>query len=1154
MVDASRPNMPRAAERRLRPDLVVKRDDAAGVIRVTDPSTGTETLFEGADVYLFDLFDDTRRADAYRRFRERFGRDIDPFARRKILERLRAADLLTGSDARAAARTAAASEVRAASPAAFSAARRNLRTPADTPPNARDASPAPATGIRNANLAAPRDEPQLARASARHTPRSRKSATSAPEAEDKAASPAPLTNPAASISADDHAAMFEGLNDFDETIRRPQAPPDITAHRVPPTARRESAETASTANPPAAPAPSPEISPSDTVAEAGPKAGSPDKSTSPAADEQAPAPDTSRAARGRSTRERVTPKHLGTAARRAASEAGAPARRIKPSTLPTSERLALPAPVSGAPTEPASKGPSAKDASGKTASTDSGAGSGEAIAASDFDAELFFGDMDEELFGAGGRAAGSGPRARGKGRAGGGGLGGGGLGGGLGGGDLGGGLGGGGFAGRFGGGGLGGGGLGGGLGGGGLGGGLGGGGMGGGGREALFAALAGRGRAGEEAPRAPSDRVSLFNPRLLFGLLAVLFWPMRYLHWLLWPLLVFAGAVMFQKWNLFSADLRAISWTWSTIASTLVSLLIVNFSARLTQGTVIQHSGGKVKQFGIVVELGILPRFFVDKSAIPTLSRSGQLWAYGAPLATRLWMFGGGTLLWSMLHGSGSTLSNYALVVAQAALIEFIIIAFPLMPADGMNWMTTWFGEPNLKKKALASLRNWLTGRPRPAMVKPEEETALILFGIGAVLCAFLFVGTLLTYMAIVLEVEVGGAGMGIFLLLCVSCALWFVSMFTRGHRTPWVLPPATEASKPSVAPDKGAATAKPRANIAAWGRVFWAIVCLFLLAVAFLPYEYEASGSFNILPTGRNQANARTDGEIVRVTVREGDWVKEGEILGKLSSWDQEHDVAVTRARLAEAKARLQQLVEGAKAEQIEVAEKEVDSQRASVAFSEAEMKRQSELEKTGTASPAAFERAKSRYDSDVAKLNVAIADLALVRSSATQSEIDARKADVDRLSAELAYNEDLLERTDIRAPADGHVVTPNLHLLIGKWLRSGQPLLETENTRTVDAEIDLPEADISLIQPGDEVRIKAWGYSDRPITGKVVSIAPAAEKRSYGMVVRVKATIPNDDGALKSGMTGYAKIDGEQMMTWQAFLRFLMRFFQVEVWSWIP
>ena len=73
-------------------------------------------------------------------------------------------------------------------------------------------------------------------------------------------------------------------------------------------------------------------------------------------------------------------------------------------------------------------------------------------------------------------------------------------------------------------------------------------------------------------------------------------------------------------------------------------------------------------------------------------------------------------------------------------------------------------------------------------------------------------------------------------------------------------------------------------------------------------------------------------------------------------------------------------------------------------------------------------------------------------------------------------------------------------------------------------------------------------------PVGGTVVSIAPSAEVEDFGRVVRVKTQFPNEEGFFRPEMTGFAKIDGAEMKTWEAFTRLFVRFFLIEVWGWIP
>jgi putative peptide zinc metalloprotease protein len=59
---------------------------------------------------------------------------------------------------------------------------------------------------------------------------------------------------------------------------------------------------------------------------------------------------------------------------------------------------------------------------------------------------------------------------------------------------------------------------------------------------------------------------------------------------------------------------------------------------------------------------------------------------------------------------------------------------------------------------------------------------------------------------------------------------------------------------------------------------------------------------------------------------------------------------------------------------------------------------------------------------------------------------------------------------------------------------------------------------------------------------------------EKPFGNVVKVIAVIDNPDGHIKNGMTGYAKVDGPSLPVWQAFSQAVLRFFNVQVWSWIP
>jgi hypothetical protein len=57
-----------------------------------------------------------------------------------------------------------------------------------------------------------------------------------------------------------------------------------------------------------------------------------------------------------------------------------------------------------------------------------------------------------------------------------------------------------------------------------------------------------------------------------------------------------------------------------------------------------------------------------------------------------------------------------------------------------------------------------------------------------------------------------------------------------------------------------------------------------------------------------------------------------------------------------------------------------------------------------------------------------------------------------------------------------------------------------------------------------------------------------------AVGRYVICETVMDNDQELFRSGMTGFAKIEGTQMFVIQAFTRALVRFVKVEAWSWLP
>ena len=336
--------------------------------------------------------------------------------------------------------------------------------------------------------------------------------------------------------------------------------------------------------------------------------------------------------------------------------------------------------------------------------------------------------------------------------------------------------------------------------------------------------------------------------------------------------------------------------------------------------------------------------------------------------------------------------------------------------------------------------------------------------------------------------------------------------------------------------------------------RLIWLALLGGLLYVAFLPYRFEVGGEFTIQPFDRAEVRARTSGEITTVNVREGDWVEAGEVLAVLANWNQTHNLALIRSEGERLQAQLATLTDGARAEEITVAEQTLASAEVQLARALQDLERQETLFASGTITLKAVEDARSARDLALSARDQAAAALALVRAGPRETDVEALQATIAGNAEQQEFAELMLEYTNVRAPVAGQIVSSLNEVPVGFSMPTGGLFAEIEDNRTVIAELAVPEITIEEVEIGAPVELRLWSNPDDAITGTVRSIAPRAEEQDFGWAVRVQVEVPNPDGRLAANMTGFGKIEAAERPVWEAFSRAIERFFVIELWSWLP
>ena len=132
----------------------------------------------------------------------------------------------------------------------------------------------------------------------------------------------------------------------------------------------------------------------------------------------------------------------------------------------------------------------------------------------------------------------------------------------------------------------------------------------------------------------------------------------------------------------------------------------------------------------------------------------------------------------------------------------------------------------------------------------------------------------------------------------------------------------------------------------------------------------------------------------------------------------------------------------------------------------------------------------------------------------------------------ARLAGLQRRVEALHIRALGEGIVVTTRPEELAGRWVSSGEVVLQLGQSDSVEIRIALNGAGGTLVRAGSKVRLLPEAIFEGPVSGRVAAVSSAA---SSSETVEARLQLPADHG-WRPGMTGRASITLQQSNVWGA------------------
>ncbi|HZA13448.1 MAG TPA: efflux RND transporter periplasmic adaptor subunit [Myxococcaceae bacterium] len=179
------------------------------------------------------------------------------------------------------------------------------------------------------------------------------------------------------------------------------------------------------------------------------------------------------------------------------------------------------------------------------------------------------------------------------------------------------------------------------------------------------------------------------------------------------------------------------------------------------------------------------------------------------------------------------------------------------------------------------------------------------------------------------------------------------------------------------------------------------------------------------------------------------------------------------------------------------------------------ASVKRGAVLVKLDTSTENAL-LASAQAGASLAKLSYERAKKLRESNATTQAELETARARLTEAEAAVANLRATIAKKVIRAPFDGRVAIRQVEL--GQVLGPGTPITSLNSVTPIYADFWLPQQALATLQAGQRVRVRTDTFPDSEWRGEISTVNPEVDPTTRN--VRVRATVPNEDGRLRPGM----------------------------------
>lgn len=240
-----------------------------------------------------------------------------------------------------------------------------------------------------------------------------------------------------------------------------------------------------------------------------------------------------------------------------------------------------------------------------------------------------------------------------------------------------------------------------------------------------------------------------------------------------------------------------------------------------------------------------------------------------------------------------------------------------------------------------------------------------------------------------------------------------------------------------------------------------------------------------------RSQLGFQRGGEVVELSVDEGDRIDTDQIIAKLDTRHIDARKEQLEAQRLEAEAVLLELVNGPRKETIAAKRAELETLRAQLKVLEKQLARRAKLVQGASVSQEEYETFLHETEAAAARVTMVERQLEELVVGTREEKKAAQKARLDQIDALLADLKHDAEDALLRAPYAGRVASRMVDE--GIVIQAGTPIFEIVDDTKLEAWVGLPASTAVTLTEGSTHTLLVDGYS---VQAEVSSLAPEVDR----------------------------------------------------------